>query len=199
MFDEEGFTMETQGDAFRASSHFALIVIHLAPPCSTFSKARDRGRKTRVRSYDQPGGFRPRGRKVLDGNVMAKEAINFAVWAHAELHATVTMENPDKSYLWLYGLPWFGHCHTYSDVRMSYCRYGKKYQKNTRFRVWGRSFAALERLCTKRKGKWACGNALHQHLGWGEASTQAAAVYPHDLCRAYAACLSDMEKTETSA
>ena len=55
---------------------------------------------------------------------MAKEAIHFAVWAHAELHATVTMENPDKSYLWLYGLPWFGHCRTYSDVHMSYCRYG---------------------------------------------------------------------------
>ena len=32
VFDEEGFTMETQGDAFRASSHFTLIGIHLAPP-----------------------------------------------------------------------------------------------------------------------------------------------------------------------
>ena len=40
------------------------FVIHLAPPCSTFSRARDRSRKTRLRSPEFPGGLDPKNEQV---------------------------------------------------------------------------------------------------------------------------------------
>ena len=82
--------------------------MHLAPPCSTFSKARDRHFKTRVRSQANPGGFWPRQKKVREANVIAKRAIEVARWMHDELGAHVSFENPDQSYMWLYGARWFG-------------------------------------------------------------------------------------------
>ena len=113
--------MESQAEAFNASKHYPKLFLHLAPPCSTFSRARDRAKRTRVRSLNQPAGFRPRSKKVNEGNEMAKQAIIIARWAHSELGTTVTFEHPDRSYIWIYGLPWFGPPRTYRDVRMSYC------------------------------------------------------------------------------
>ena len=40
---------------------------------------------------------------------------------------------------------------------MSYCMFGKAYQKNTRFRVWGKNLQGFGLLCCKKKGKLACG------------------------------------------
>ena len=56
---------------------------------------------------------------------MAKQAIMVARWAHNVFEATITFENPDRSYLWVFGIPWFGPPRRYRDVRMSYCLYGK--------------------------------------------------------------------------
>ena len=89
------------------------LFIHLAPPCSTFSKARDRNCRTRVRTWAQPGGIRPHTKKVVEGNTIAKACILFARWAWEELGATVVMENPDQSYIWLYGRPYFGRRQAY--------------------------------------------------------------------------------------
>ena len=73
--------------------------------------------------------FWPRSQKVRDANKIAKAAILFARWAHEELGATVVMENPDQSYLWLVGKPYFGSPKAYTDVRMSYCMFGTSYKK----------------------------------------------------------------------
>ena len=103
---------------------------------------------------------------------MARIAIQFARWLHDDLGANVSLENPDKSYLWLYGAPWFGNTKQYRDVRMSYCRYGKQYQENTRFRVWGKSLGKIGQICTIKHGRLACGAVKHTHLGWdGEDTT----------------------------
>ena len=66
--------------------------------------------------------------------------------------------------MWLFGLPWFGSPRTIKDVRMSYCRFGKKYKKDTWFRVWGNNFGQLSRLCTRTRGNNTFGNAEHKHL-----------------------------------
>ena len=100
------------------------LFIHLAPPCSTFSKARDRNGRTRVRTWAQPGGIRPRSQKVRHGNKIAKACILFAKWAWQELGATVVMENPDQSYIWSYGRPFFGNRKAFKDVRLCYCMFG---------------------------------------------------------------------------
>ena len=123
--DWGSFTMESRWEAFSRSIYFPKLFLQLAPPCSTFSRARDRARRTRVRSMNQPAGIRPRSKKVKEGNEMAKQAIMFARWAHNEFDATVTFENPDRSYLWIFGMPWFGPPRTYKDVRMSYCHFGR--------------------------------------------------------------------------
>ena len=120
---------------------------------------------------------------------MAKQSIIFARWAHDVLGATVTFENPDRSYMWIFGLPWYGSPRTYSDARMSYCRYGRKYKKDTRFRVWGRSFMRIAKLCTRSHGKLSCGQAEHKHLGFDGMSTAEAAAYPPALCVAYASVI----------
>ena len=75
------------------------LIIHLAPPCATFSKARDRCWRTRVRSQAQPAGIKPIPEKVRIANIIAKQAILFARWAVDTFDATVTLENPFFSYL----------------------------------------------------------------------------------------------------
>ena len=85
---------------------------------------------------------------------------------------------------------------------MSYCRYGKAYQKNTRFRIWGKCLAILGKLCSKKKGVLACGHKKHKNLGWDGESTAAAATYPQALCEAYAEAItkdSDAEETPRSS
>ena len=155
------------------------------PPCATFSKARDRCWRTRVRSWAQPAGIQPVSAKVCKANVIAKQAILFARWAAETLGATVTMGNPDFSYLWIYGTPYFGSHTKYRDTRMSYCRYGKAYKKNTRFRTWNGDFSKLNRLCTTKNGRHSCGNEFHTHLEFGGIPTSEAAAYPVSLCEQY--------------
>ena len=189
----KGVTWKDRLDYFRETGYDIEVWVHLAPPCSTFSKARDRSSKTRVRFMANPGGFWPRGSKVREGNLIARRAIELARWLREELGASITFENPDQSYLWLYGEHWFGSSKRFRDIRMSYCMFGKAYQKNTRFRVWGRNLQGLGKLCCKKKGKLACGRKEHKQLGWDGEDTAKAAAYPKQLCIAYAKAIMDTD------
>ena len=100
---------------------------------------------------------------------------------------------PDSSYLWpfysqryqAYGKP--------RAVRFAQCRYGTPWKKPTRLLVWGGlDLDELERPCTKRGDRYSCGALVsqgHEVLGFGGAPTAAAALYPKDLCKAWAKCL----------
>ena len=146
------------------------LVVHLVPPCSTFSKARDRSVKTRVRSMDHPAGFHrfgKRNKKAMDANIMARISIHLARCIHDDIGAHLSLENLDKSYIWLYGAPWFGSTKQFRDVRMNYCRCGKKYQKNMRFRVWGKSLGYIRKSCILNHGIFTCGAVKHKHVGMG--------------------------------
>ena len=138
---------------------------------------------------NQPAGIRPRSKKIKEGNEMAKQAIMFARWAHNEFDATVTFENPDRSYLWIFGMPWFGPPRTYKDVRMSDCHFGREYKKDTHLRVWGTSFDRIAKLCTKCKGHFSCGRAENKHLGFDGMPTKEATAYPEALCKQYASII----------
>ena len=162
-----GKAREIERQHFQETGEVLWLFIHLAPPCATFSKARDRSWRTRVRSWAQPAGIKPVSAKVRKANIIAKQAILFARWAAETLGATVTLEHPDFSYIWIYGAPYFGSHTKYRDARMSYCMYGKAYKKNTRFRTWNGDFSKLSRLCTTKKGRHSCGNEYHAHLEFG--------------------------------
>ena len=73
------------------------LYLHLAPPCSTFTRARDRSRETRVRSFDYPEGIPPLPDEIVYGNAVAKRALDLAAWANRELGAVSSVENPDTS------------------------------------------------------------------------------------------------------
>ena len=67
------------------------------------------------------------------------------------------------------------------------CRYGRAYKKPTVFFSFGGlKLPSLNRRCTTED---SCGRAYHLQLGFGDLSTHDAAVYPRQLCAAYAADL----------
>ena len=76
------------------------LMLHLAPPCATFSRARDRSRRTRLRSNLCPEGLASKTDETKEANQVARRAYQLAVWAADELGAMVSMENPRRSYLW---------------------------------------------------------------------------------------------------
>ena len=80
----------------------AQLIIHLAPPCATFSRARDRSAKTRLRSNAWPEGLPGKQGRTRHPNLLAKRAFDLANWAADELNAWVTLENPRRSYIWQY-------------------------------------------------------------------------------------------------
>ena len=132
-------------------------------------------------------------RSTLRANIVARRAADFAVWVEDELQGRASLENPDTSYLWVYARKNFGSPKRWKDFRLSYCRYGKRYKKNTRFRAWKLNLHRLQKMCTKKGGKNTCGRPEHEKLE-GSAKTAAAAVYPEEVCTAYANCLLDLEK-----
>ncbi len=103
---QSGFDLATdeglhaaQVELRQLAGHCKQLYVHLAPPCSTFSRARDRSRKTSLRSSRRPHGIAP-GPEVLAGNAVALRAARLAVFAVTECGASVSMENPAISYLW---------------------------------------------------------------------------------------------------
>ena len=83
----------------------AHLVLHFAPPCATFSRARDRSRLTRLRSPSHVTGLPGCEAQVGEANLIADHTKDLAEWAAAELKAVVTIENPESSYLWDYWGP----------------------------------------------------------------------------------------------
>ena len=57
------------------------LIVHFAPPCSTFSRARDRSRKTKVRSRMRPGGLHPVPDFVKEANEIAEVTYELAMKA----------------------------------------------------------------------------------------------------------------------
>ena len=156
----DGLTWKERSASFKKSGQNIEVWVHLVPPCSTFSNARDRRATTRVISMDHPGSFHHIGKRntmVMNANLMARISIQLARWLHDDLGAHVSLENPDMSYLWLCGVPLFGTTKKYRDVRTSYCMSGNTYQKNTHFRVWGKAWAIL--------GRCARSNMAYSHAG----------------------------------
>jgi hypothetical protein len=82
------------------------LAIRLAPPCSTFSRARDRSKATCLRSSSQPEGLSSlspsQQTDVERANRIARHAWELAEWASKELRAVVCLENPRMSYIWDY-------------------------------------------------------------------------------------------------
>jgi hypothetical protein len=111
------------------------FAIHFAPPCCTFSRARDRSRATQLRSTKHPGGLpgldAGQRKIVASANRIALNAFDLAVWAARDLQAAITFENPATSYIWAFLLssrPRFQV--NWVDIKLSQCHFGTPYRKD---------------------------------------------------------------------
>ena len=136
-------------------SNGVKLHLHFAPPCSTFSRARDRSWRTRLRSSERPQGLKGKGAQCRQANLIARNTLDVLEWAVRDLHAVASMENPESSYLW----PFldFDTDLTFSDVVFSPCMFGSDVRKPTRLRCWGWKPEALDKKCVLKQGvfSWA--------------------------------------------
>ena len=169
------------------------LLLHFAPPCSTFSRARDRSWRTRLRSSARPQGLFGKGAACKKANLIARNTLDLIEWAVDELYAKVTLENPETSYLWSY-LD-FREDLWYEDVVFSPCMFGGETFKPTKVRSWGWRPSRLDRKCKLVGGTFTCGRTKaepHVTLEFGGARTNEAAAYIEEVCTAWAEDLYDL-------
>ena len=169
------------------------LILHFAPPCSTFSRARDRSWKTRLRSTTRPQGLTGMGWKCKVANLVARHTLELVEWAVVHLHAFVTMENPESSYMWNFLT--FDESLDYSDVVFSPCLFGADFAKPTRLRCWGWCPRSLAARCSLKGGVFTCGRTRerpHRVLQFGGGSTAEAAAYVPGVCAAWAREIKDL-------
>jgi hypothetical protein len=112
------------------------LAIHLAPPCHTYSRARDRSPLTQLRSSSFPAGLPDLPEEQQEdaemANRIADNTEDFAEWAAKELKAVVFLENPRRSYLWLYlaGRHSPSAVLAWRDFHVSQCLFGTPYKKD---------------------------------------------------------------------
>ena len=135
--------------------------------------------------------------EIAKANRIACHSWELARWAHRNLDAMVSIENPANSYLWQFLEREFGSAESpgdWSDTVLSMCQFGTSYRKETRLRSLGIDLTSLGRRCVLRDGWFSCGRALHpghDRLEFGGSSTASAARYPEALCTEWAQVLVD--------
>ena len=75
------------------------LLFHFAPPCNTFSRARDRSWKTKLRSHSLPAGLDPSDPKAEEANEIARSAARSITFFVNQLGARGTLEQPASSYM----------------------------------------------------------------------------------------------------
>ena len=184
--DEEVASLKGNLEKWQADGR--KIALHLAPPCSTFSRARDRGSRTRLRSKKFPAGLPGKRDRVQEANRIALAAWNLASWA-ASRGMLVSMENPRTSYLWEFVEEHGDGGEAWTDVAFAQCRFGAPHQKPTTLRCWNWHPHKLGQECRLQDDLFMCGRSRqegHQVLEFGGGSTAAAAAYPKKLCETWA-------------
>ena len=107
------------------------LFFHFAPPCNTFSRARDRSFKTRLRSASCPAGLYPDHPATKLANLIADNTLRSIKFLVDVLRAQGTLEQPAGSYLASYFdlVKWSGL--ETSSTTLHQCRYGRPYKKPT--------------------------------------------------------------------
>ena len=158
------------------------FIFHVAPPCASFSRARDRSHRTRLRSSASPGGLYPYDPVTKKGNAIARNtaaSVDFLV----SLGGSGSWEQPAGSYMLPYLDSVEGLRSPREAVVLHQCLFGRPYRKPTAFWTFGSlRLPSLDRRCTPTS---SCGRDVHAQLGFGHCSTAAAAAYPPKLVKTY--------------
>ena len=178
LLDAGGMTCDLRGPAQRlresltaAADRGCELVLVLEPPCATFSRARDRSCRTKLRSAALPEGIPPLGDRVIDANRLCEAAASIAEWAAAELGAWVMILCPASSYFWRMPCVRSLLDHGFIDTVFCPCMYGSAEKRPARVRCFPRVPPSLGRTCRwePRLGRHACGAAEHAALRPGAA------------------------------
>ena len=168
-----------------------IFAAMLAPPCSSFSPARDRTRVIRSRS-DPWGlsGLPPHElAKVRIGNQCFRAALKIIRWLD-EHKIPWILENPHSSKCWF--LPPLVHLQNASHVQTSvcdFCQYGTNWRKRTRFLAGNLDecdLGRIQRRCQAQAGWCSRSGKKHFQLTGSNSKgvpwTRVAQPYPAQLC-----------------
>ena len=135
-----------------------IRVIHLGPPCSSFSMAVNRFKSYAMRSAKFPAGFEDlpphREEKVRLGNALAEISRRLAE-AQEKAGNYWTLEQPSTSLMWLYDpIAWLiDRCCVFM-VTTDVCMFGAPWRKPTSIASNFIGIMRLRRFC----------NGLHEHI-----------------------------------
>ena len=144
-----------------------ITAVHLGTPCSSFSRARERGGggPPPLRSDDHPLGrpdLKPHDLvKVQIGNKCAQVTVSLAYTAL--LHGIPgSIENPATSRLFrMPGIMRFMKHKYVKDINLDFCCYGTPWRKRTKLVFWFLDLTPLNRICSSAKG--ICDHTGRQH------------------------------------
>ena len=167
-----------------------VIAAMLAPPCTTFSVARDR--TCVIRTADEPWGvsdLKPGdAEKVRAGNQCMRSALSIIHWLEKH-RIPYLFEHPYTSKAWyLPRLRWLRRLHHVQAVTTDFCQYGVSWRKRTLLlcsRIDEQDLVRCQRLCTGPPGFCATGLRHVQLTGsnkQGAPFTRTAQPYPAKLC-----------------
>ena len=172
-----------------------VLAAMLAPPCSSFSVAKDR--TCVVRSKQFPWGLPPSMLSVADqlrvqnGNKCFHAALKIIEWLD-KLRILWILENPASSKCWF--LPQLQQLeqspHTiYMSVITDFCQYGTRWRKRTKLLCGNLDTQDLDRLDKRCTGSGLCSRSGHPHFQLtgsnhqGVPWTRVAQPYPRGLCQ----------------
>ena len=179
-----------------------VVAAILAPPCSSFSVARDRTLVVRDKSHPWglPGLPSHEQAKVEVGNKCVTSALYVIRWLDEQKLPWI-LENPHSSKMWQ--LPplvrLLSALHT-EEIILDFCCVGTRWRKRTRFLCGNIDSLDLERLRKQCDGTGICSRTRLPHVqltGFhrtGMPMTLIAQPYPHALCHALAHALTASRK-----
>ena len=172
----------------------------LAPPCTSFSIARDRTRV--IRSREQPWGVDMTGasqndqRALETGNRTMRATLKILRWLNQH-KVPWLLENPHMSRMW-----WIPELRAAVQAAKGhyrlcdFCAYGTPWRKRTTIACGNLDEAdtmAISRLCNGKHGYCSYTRQKHYQLTGsdrhGTPWTRVAQPYPAQLARAFAKCL----------
>ena len=138
-----------------------------------------------------PEGLDPEQPLTASGNIIAKNTALSIRYLVKELDAVGSLEQPVRSYMLPY-LDGEGLLDEHDEVVLYQYRYGRSHKKPTFVLAFGGlDLKSLGKVCRNME----CCNKAHVRLGFGSASTAAAAEYSLGLAAAYAGAVAKLYST----
>ena len=175
--------------------HHSVCYVHLAPPCGTASRARDRplSHKLKAAGVPEPKPLRseahPEGLPHLEGVDLERVRSANSIYVLAvkvanlcsDMNVLCSIENPATSYFWLF--PGMNDLLSrgYSDVEFDGCMHGGSRDRLCKWRVLGHAFDPLKLKC----------DSTHEHKPWSMSKVDGKWVFPTAEEASYPKVLTD--------